>query len=89
MAANGTQVLTTAAARLNSGTSQPCAAVLVQADPDNAVSIVVGQCNTPSIKLLPGHWRLVPVQDVKMVWAKAASGTATVNWEIKAQRGEV
>ncbi len=76
----GTQSATTVAAALNSGTAAGCRQVLVQADPDNTVSVFVGNATTQPLELVPGDAATIGISDVAKVFVKTASSTATVNW---------
>lgn len=79
---DGTQSITVAAA-LNSGTSLAVTEVIVQADPDNTDSVFIGNATSQSIELLPGAVYAMPISNVNKLYAKAKSGTQTVNWHAR------
>ncbi len=67
---------------LNDGVSQPCdSGVLVQADPGNAVALIVGNKNSQSISLAAGAAEYVNIDDVAKLYIKRASaGACVANW---------
>jgi len=75
---DGTLAATTTAAAL--GASQAWREVLIQSDPDNTANVFVGNATSQSIKLLPGGSVTIPAANRNLVYAKAASGTQTVNY---------
>lgn len=83
MKGDGTQSATTTAAGLNNGTPLSCTEVLVQNDPDNTVDVFVGNSTSQSVQLRPGESYATLANDVSKVYVKAASGTATVNWQAR------
>lgn len=54
--------------------------VLVQADPDNAISVFVGSATSQSIELAPGQGETLPISDPNLVYVQSAGGAARVNW---------
>lgn len=74
---DGTKSLTTTGASIG---TQACKGVLLQADPDNTVDIFVGDASNQRFQLLPGQWMQIPISNVSGIYAKAATGTATLNW---------
>lgn len=74
---DGTASVTTTAAAIG---AQACVTVLVQADPDNTVDVFIGDSSNQRYQVLPGAAVGLPVTNVSQVYAKTASGTATVNW---------
>ena len=68
---------TTTAATLG---SQPCIAVLVQADPGNSQNVLVGDSSNQYVVLQAGKSLVIPCSNVSLVYAKSSSGTQTVNW---------
>lgn len=81
---DGTVAAAAAAAQLQAG-SQPCAEVIVQNDPSNAVGqdIYVGNSTSQSMRLKPGDSEIVPINDVNKVYVKAVTGTPRVNWHAR------
>ena len=59
-----------------------CVEALIQSDPGNTVNILLGHSSaTTPIVLQPGQSISIPIQDLNLVYAKAAaSGTSNVNW---------
>lgn len=80
---DGTDSLTTSATQLNAGVSVVAKWLLIQADPDNTVDILVGDA-TPAIQLTPGDSVVLPVSDVNKVYAKTVSSTGSANWLVLA-----
>lgn len=74
----GTAGLTTAAAAIAG--SQAISEVLLQSDPNNTVDILVGTSGTQAIRLRPGQSLVIPVNNLALIFAKAATGTATLNY---------
>lgn len=70
--------LTTTAAPLGSSTEDLTELVL-QADPDNTVSILIGSSDVQCWVLEPSDQFAVPIRNPALIWGKAASGTATCN----------
>ena len=59
----------------------PCWQVIVQADPDNAANIVVGESlHGCHIVLRAGESISIPVNEVGKIQVRAVAGTQTVNW---------
>ena len=78
---DGTETFLNVAAALNSATSIPCSYVLVQADPDNTIDILIGNATTQSIQLVPGQSVGIWIDDVNKVYRTAASATSSrANW---------
>jgi hypothetical protein len=73
----GTLAATTTAAALG---NRACVAVLIQADPANGASLLLGDADAQPIVLAAGDSLSLPVTNVNQVYAKMASGTGTVNW---------
>ena len=60
--------------------SQSCSSVLVQNDPGNTVNVYIGNATNQTIQLTPGQSITIPCSNISLVYAKAASSTANVNW---------
>ena len=75
---DGTKALTTAAAAI--ATSQAIREALVQADPANTVDILVGSSTSQSTRLKPGQPVVIPINDLAKIFAKAVTGTASLNY---------
>lgn len=71
-----TGTLTTAAAALGSST-QDLTELVIQADPDNAVNILIGSSTSQGWKLQPGDQFNIPVRNPSLIYGKSASSTAT------------
>jgi len=54
--------------------------VLVQADPDNTVSVFVGNAASQSVELVPGQGETLPVNDPSLIYIQSAGGAGRVNW---------
>ena len=74
----GTTTLSTTGAAIAG--SQAVREVLLQNDPDNSVDILVGSSSAQTIQLRPGDVLILAVANLATVYAKAVSGTATVNY---------
>lgn len=74
----GTAALTTSAAAIS--TSATVQEVLVQSDPANSADVLVGDSSAQPIRLRPGQSLVIPVANLATVYAKAATGTATLNY---------
>lgn len=70
--------LTTTAAPLGSST-EDLTEVVIQADPDNTVDILVGSSLVQCWKMEPGDQFNCPIRNPALIWGKTASGTATCN----------
>lgn len=70
--------LTTSAAALGSST-QDLTELLIQADPENAVPVLIGSATTQAYKLMPGDVINFPIRNPALIYGKTASSTATVN----------
>lgn len=68
--------LTTAAVALGSST-QDLTELVIQADPDNSVDIVIGDATSQGWKLIPGAEFNCPIRNPALIYGKAASSTAT------------
>ena len=77
----GTLTLSTTAAAL--GGTLACSAVLVQADPANTTNVLVGSSASQTLVLTPGGSVRLGVSDRSQVWAKAVSGTPTLNYLVR------
>ena len=77
---SGSQEVTTGAAALHGGVSLSCKQVIVQAHPDNAQRVLVGNLYRQDIILVPGQSETLPIDDVSKVFVRAVAGTQTVNW---------
>lgn len=76
----GVLAATTTAAPL-SATAVPCSMVQLQNDPASTINILYGYQAGQPMALYPGQssgW--IPIKDAALIYAKAASGTANVNW---------
>lgn len=69
-------VTTTAAAV---GSSAACRSVIVKAAPANTVPVLVGDSTTQAFPLAAGESVTIPTTNVNTVYAKTASGTATLH----------
>lgn len=74
----GTLATSTIAAAIAS--SQAVSEVLVQNDPDNTVDLFIGNASAQPIQLKPGDSLSLSVTNLAIVFAKAASGTPTLNY---------
>jgi len=63
--------------------STACSEVIVQNDPASTVNVIVGGSGGQAIALIPGQMLTIAVNKVELIYAKTASGTATVNWLAK------
>lgn len=70
--------LTTTAAPLGSSV-EDLTELVVQADPDNTVDILIGSSVVQCWKMEPGDQQPFPVRNPALIWGKTASGTATCN----------
>ena len=73
----GTTSISTAIGQLS---TTACFGALIQNDPDNTMDIFVGTTGAQTIQLVPGQALSLAISNVGQVWARASSGTATVNW---------
>ena len=64
------------------GGSAACSSVLVQADPTNAVDVLIGDSLNQYIRLVPGQTMVLPVSDVSLVYGKTVSSTGKINWVV-------
>lgn len=78
----GSLAVTVAAARLS--TNQVCKGVTVQADPDNASDVLVGDNNAQTVQLTPGQMVFLAVSNVNLLYGRTASGTGYINWLVVA-----
>ena len=60
--------------------SQACSQVLIQNDPDNTVNLLLGNATLQPIDLVPGATVTLNVQNLNVIYYKAASATATLNY---------
>ena len=58
----------------------PCRAVVLQADPDNAQDIFIGDEDSQPMQLVAGQSLSLRVPNLNRVFAKSASGTMILNW---------
>ena len=70
--------LTTSATALGSSL-QVLTELLIQADPDNAVDVLIGSATTQAYKLKPGDVMNFPIKNPALIYGKTGSSTATVN----------
>jgi hypothetical protein len=75
---DGTKALTTVAAAI--AASQAIREAWVQADPANTVDILVGSSTSQSTRLRPGQPVVIPINDLAKIFAKAVTGTASLNY---------
>ena len=68
--------LTTVAAAL---TDVDVTYALLQSDPANTVNILFGSSGSQNMVLAPGATVSMEVSNLKVIWAKAASGTPNLN----------
>lgn len=80
---DGTGTVTVAAAI--SATSQPCAEVMVQADPDNSVALFVGNATSQSTQLAAGQAATIPVDNPTKVYARSADGVTAARFNYLAR----
>lgn len=71
-----TGTLTTTAVALGTST-QDLTELVIQADPDNAVDILIGSSASQGWKLEPGDQFNLPIRNPGLLWGKSASSTAT------------
>lgn len=58
-----------------------CFEVLVQADPDNGDSVLIGNATQGcTIQLTAGSAITIPINDVEKIMARAVAGSQRVNW---------
>lgn len=74
---SGTLAATITAAALG---SQPCIAVMVQADPGNGTNVLVGGSAAQNFVLQSGKSICIPCGNVSEIYAKMSSSTGNVNW---------
>lgn len=67
---------TTVAAAL---TSIRCVTVVVQADPDNSVSVFLGDATDQVVELVANSSMTIPCTNANQIYVKTASSTADVN----------
>ena len=60
--------------------------VILQAHPDNADDILVGDVHAQEFRLLAGASMTIPVIDPTLIYLRSASGNNDVNWVIRARR---
>ena len=60
--------------------NQSCREVLLQADSENTVDVLVGNNSEQNFKLYPGFGIVISLNNVNLLYVKTASSTATVNW---------
>ena len=77
---SGSQEVTVAAAALHGGVGLSCKQVIVQAHPDNAQRVLVGNQYRQDIILVPGQSETIPVCNVSTVYVRAVAGTQIANW---------
>lgn len=53
--------------------------VLVQADPDNTVDVLIGTASAQPMRLIPGASCSLPIANANQVYHRTASGTAAIN----------
>lgn len=70
-----TGTLTTTAAALGSSTKD-LTELVIQADPDNSVDILLGSASAQGWKLEPGDQFNLPIRNPGLLWGRTASGTA-------------
>lgn len=68
--------VTTTAAAVGSGA---CRSVIVKAAPTNTVAVLVGDATTQAFPLAAGEFIVIPTTNVNTIYAKTASGTATLH----------
>lgn len=73
----GTASVSTTATALGSNVAYQ---VLLQADPDNANDIFIGNSISQPFQLVPGSALNLPVGNTTEIYHKTASGSATLNW---------
>lgn len=71
-----TGTLTTVAIPLGSSL-QDLTELVIQADPDNTVNIVLGDATTQGWKLIPGEWFNIPIRNPALIYGKTTAGSAT------------
>lgn len=74
----GTAALTTVAAAI--ATTQAINEVVIQSDPDNVVDVFIGNATAQPLQLKPGWAITIPVSNLATIYAKTASGTASLNY---------
>ncbi len=75
----GTSSLTTNGAAIGSSINDLCELIL-QADPGNAVNILIGSSTAQTWVMEPGDTFNCPVRNPSKIYAKSASSTATINY---------
>lgn len=70
--------LTTSAAPLGSSV-EDLTELVIQADPDNTVDILIGSSLVQCWKLEPGDQFSAPIRNPALIWGKTGSSTATCN----------
>lgn len=76
----GTQAAAAAAAALNGGVDLACQEVRVQADPDNAQDIFVGNAAVQPYELNAGDGVMIRINNVAKIFVLAPVGAPVVNW---------
>lgn len=74
----GTKALTTTAVAISG--SQYATEVVVQADPDNTVGVLIGNADSQPYQLAAGDSVKLRISNVALIYAKGVSGTPSVNW---------
>lgn len=74
----GTTALTTTATAIAGANA--VTEILLQADQANTADIMIGSASAQPIRLTPGQSTRIRVTNTNLVYAKAASGSATLNW---------
>lgn len=59
--------------------------VLVQADPNNAQDVFVGNENSQSVQLIPGATEAILIDQPNKIFIRADAGTQRVNWHAVGQ----
>lgn len=70
--------VTTTAAAL--AASEYCQSIGVQADPDNAVDVFIGDSVAQDIQLTAGSSISLDIRDPSLLFVKSASGTMIINY---------
>ena len=73
----GTAVLTTIASDIGIG---DVVSIALQADPTNGTDILIGNSENQVIRLTPGASITLNHVNLRDIYARAVSGTPTVNW---------
>lgn len=77
---SGSQVVTTSAVQLNSGTSFTFGEVMIQNSPTGTQNAKIGTSLRQDLVLTPGAAITLEDIDISTIYALTTTGSATMNW---------